>query len=118
MGRTKLRVRMGFYGCRNREPLGTGRVKGPVERALRLSTGSRFRVYKGTGTGNRWKTAYYLRFYKLQLWLWFPGSGTVEKPLGNPPKRSGGRRNPTAVPEVDRGLPDAQKVGLDLRIGV
>ena len=33
-------------------------------------------------------------------------------------KRSGGLLDPTAVPEVDRGLPDAQKVVLDLRIGV
>jgi hypothetical protein len=34
------------------------------------------------------------------------------------PKRSGGRRNPTAVPEVDRGLPDGLKVRANLRIGV
>jgi Transposase len=35
-----------------------------------------------------------------------------------PPKRSGGLRKPTAIPEVDRGLPDGLKLGANLRVGV
>ena len=33
-------------------------------------------------------------------------------------KRSGGLRNPTALAEVDRGLPDGLKLGPNLRVGV
>jgi hypothetical protein len=39
-------------------------------------------------------------------------------PQTAPTKRSGGRRSPTAVPEVDRGLPDALKLVPNPPIGV
>src|SRR4029078_1209186 len=41
-------------------------------------------------------------------------------PQAGTPKRSGGGglRKPTAVAEVDRGLPDGLKLFLDLRVGI
>ena len=46
------------------------------------------------------------------------GAPPVVRAVQSLAKRSGGLLDPTAVPEVDRGLPDALKVVLDLRIGV
>ena len=39
-------------------------------------------------------------------------------PQTTPPKRSGGLGNPTALAEVDRGLPDGLKLVPNLGIGV